>query len=793
MTGGVGPSFPRRQGGVSTRILPSLRSERGRVSVMKVRQLVLLVGAGTLLLTLGPELAAQRLSPVGSRRGAISHHEPPPLPRFHLTARPWKAGRGDRSELLDMLDALCRAMAEHQDERGAIVDPMLHREFQYATPYFAYAVGVLLQHGRAMALRESGLRAMDHATESFAGGHGEIPDGHGEFFIASLAGALELYEPYAERERRARWERRLERPIDAVIKSRFDRTNNWRTYAMRGEWSRAREGLVDPDSARSFVESGWRERSQRARILLDRWNLYQDWSSDPQSHAVEAVGRTNLLALVAEGYDGPSAGEIERAVRRGTEASLLFQSPDGQAPPNGRADNHVWNDLVYALAFELAAREAWERGDSTGAGRYRRASSLGVRSIRRWRSPDGFFHVTKNRFPVERRVGYQPASQWSNYNGTIAYHLAELIRLRRTTIPEQPAPSEIGGYAISADPGFGTFVANAGGMQVIVNTRGATTRKYGKYWTPLGTVRFARSGWDGRLGPGDGIHRADAGARRLLGLLGRLVGKPRYDYRIGSSVTFGPAWTEAGGWLRIGDMSDAYRAETEVEFVHPLLVRFELTYHDVTGRGGPILSQQFTVTPDGVLVRTIGPPDRPFGTIVPMLVDDGRPLVTEIDRRIARTRYPGGDAEQVFLAASGSGEWKVDGPPLMSSYGRLRPVRAVAAADTQSLFVYPRSENDPSARDVAESLSTDGEGFRSVLARVTDSLYVGRWSAGGYGRSLNLDADRVPELTFDRPCRFVVRLVNGRPVEVESDRGVRVRHRGRDYRLDAYDPVDLLR
>ncbi len=49
---------------------------------------------------------------------------------------------------------------------------------------------------------------------------------------------------------------------------------------------------------------------QRARMVNDAWNFYQDHASDPESPAAEAVGRANLLALVAEGYDGRSAAEI---------------------------------------------------------------------------------------------------------------------------------------------------------------------------------------------------------------------------------------------------------------------------------------------------------------------------------------------------------------------------------------------------------------------------------------------------------------------------------------------------
>ncbi|MBI4873662.1 MAG: hypothetical protein HY822_03400 [Acidobacteria bacterium] len=81
---------------------------------------------------------------------------PPRLPAlpYHLTARPWKPLEIPRDAYLDAVEGVCRAAD----------------------------------------LLAAGLRAMDHATRCFAGGSDRIPDRHGEFFIPSLAGALELYD-----------------------------------------------------------------------------------------------------------------------------------------------------------------------------------------------------------------------------------------------------------------------------------------------------------------------------------------------------------------------------------------------------------------------------------------------------------------------------------------------------------------------------------------------------------------------------------------------------------------------
>lgn len=704
--------------------------------------------------------------------------QPSGLPRlpYHLTARPFEPLDIEPDAYLDVLEGLCRYLAGLQDERGAIVDPFLGREHQYATPYFAYPVGVLLQAGRAPELRAAGIRAMEHSTACLAAGSRGIPDRHGEFFIAPLAEALELYRDHVDGSVWQTWRQRLRTPLSKILLNQDGRTNNWRTYAMKGQWLRHRAGLVGRDDALAFIADAWLKRTQRERIAGDKWNFYQDWSSDPQSHAVEAVGRGNLLALVAAGYDGPERGEIQRCVRRGSEAALLWQDPSGQCPPNGRTDNHVFNDVLYQLACEVMAQDARARGHAFRAGQFRRAALLSFRSIRRWRRRDGkyagSYFVTKNHFDPADRVGYQPASQYTNYNGAVAYHLAEAYRARRSPIAERPAPAEIGGYVVTADPRFASAVANAGGMQVMANLRGDTVPKYGVYWTPLGVVRFSRTGWDSRLGPPDGVH--DAASSR--------------------AATFGPTWLEAGRWVRLAERADHYRGTLVAQFVHPLLVRFHILYHPVTGRGGPVFRHEFVVTPDGVLATLHCNEDRPFGLTVPLVVDDGRALdVKRTPPRIAAS-YPrqierSGD-EQNFLLLGSDPAVHAD-KPIRSAVGWLQPLRVTNRDPSVTVFVYPRSAGDPSAADVLASFQIREDGFESCLGRVAGNLYLGRTSAGGHAARLDLDNDDEPELAFEPPCGFLLQLRASQPTALETDRRTRVLLNGRALMLDKFVPVSL--
>ena len=134
------------------------------------------------------------------------------LTGYHLTARPWKPLAIPKDKYLDAIEGVCRYSIRHQDAEGAIIDPFLKREHQYATPYFAYATGALIHAGRAPDLLPYGVRAMDHATKCFAGGNSAIPDQHGNFFIAALAGALELYVGHVPESTIAAWRERLKKP-----------------------------------------------------------------------------------------------------------------------------------------------------------------------------------------------------------------------------------------------------------------------------------------------------------------------------------------------------------------------------------------------------------------------------------------------------------------------------------------------------------------------------------------------------------------------------------------------------
>lgn len=701
--------------------------------------------------------------------GATDAAAATPNIRYHLTARPWVPLNLPRGAYLDRIEGVVRYIGELQDADGAIIEPG-YIEYQQATPYFANALGTLLAAGRANDLLDRGVAAMDHVSSQMAIGNSALPQQHGNFFVAPMADALSLYKDSVSAQQLVEWEDRMKLPIDQLVL--LGPTHNWRTYAMKGEWYRAKKGLVSTTDATSFIEDSWLS-TQRNRLVTSPARLYRDTNdgTTPEAFAYDVASRSELWGLIAEGYDGPSAPEIERFIKRAATSALILQDASGQAPFGGRSAGMTWNDVYMGLNFELMAEQAKSEGQSRLAGQYRHAAMMALKSTDRWRSSEGFYFVAKNRFEPWMRVGYPVYAALTNYNGFVMYHMAEAYQARKSDIKEQPTPVEIGGYADIPDATFGVAVANAGGMQVQVAFRGTAELdpNQGQYWTKLGLTRFSRVGWDSRLGPSDGVREPSTGA----------------------GVSFAPTFLDGPDWIRMAEAPTRYHATFSAQFKHPLLVRCRIDYEPRPGNTGPTFRDDLVITPDGVfstVTSSAGAGD--FGINWPLFVADGQTTLNSVvGAHIASTAYPGAGDQQNFIALDDSAQITAL-PTVRGTYGDVQPLRVVGGSAVRT-FVYPRSASDPGAASVRASFTRDGQNFSTLLGRVEGSLYVGRTSAGGFGTSIDLDGDGTDDVQFNHACGFILRLKNGAVRSVETDRTVNAVIGGRSVSLAAYAPKNL--
>jgi hypothetical protein len=572
---------------------------------------------------------------------------------WRLTARPWTPVAQPRAELLDKVESIVNALAPFQywnaanlaDVRnGEITDPYRGSEWQYATPYFAFASSVVLSEGRSPALLTASIRAMEHATADIAGldnpteDNGKPNDGHGEFMIAPLTKALVRFEamlatgdfPALTAAQIQTWRTRLGTDRNLILSFIL---NNWRTYAMKGEWQRVTAGLVPKAATVSWIESSLLTNGgvHRERFVRDRdthrlapyFLLYHD--DDPggrQNFAYHGGSVGNIYDLLLAGYDGPSRDDMVAILEHSLRSSLLLMGGSGDAPSGGRTGDHIWNDIVYANDFDHAAETAWAAGDTRRAGQFRRAAMLAFRSAWRFQQERGFFSVTKNHFHPSLNVGYASWSALTNYNGYTEIHTSEAYLARATAIPEQPTPAEIGGYAAILDPQFAHVFLNAGGLSVQLCTDGATTANStgSQIWHTLGLLRFTRPGWDSRLGPSAGW----------------------VNNNLSTAISYGPTFFENGAWTTVAQQPGRFLGAFTPTFVHPLLVRGTLRIAPRSGQAGPTFDLALTLTPDGALIdttRTGG--TQTFGVVWPRLEFDGRRILdTSAAGAIATTAFP---------------------------------------------------------------------------------------------------------------------------------------------------------
>jgi hypothetical protein len=436
--------------------------------------------------------------------------------------------------------------------------------------------------------------------------------------------------------------------------------NNWRTYSMKGQWMRAIAGIVSNATAQEWLEYNWTGSSpgrtsitsQRSHIHPTDLQLYHDIEIEPETYAYDSVARMNLEAILEPGTAGHRRPRWCRSRPRAAKPSRGVR-PNRPGAAGGRSTDHCWATWSRKFVRRLA-----NRYKAAGDGDVRAGSARGdvaLRGTDRWLRADRSYSTTKNQFDFTLQVHYADYSARTQYNGSMMYHQAESYYEHQPDIAEWPTWNEIGGYALLTDGKFDGAFINAGGMHVQIALRGQTALNHAIYWTALGVSRFSRVDWDSRLGPSDGIR----------------------DETSNLGLSFAPTYMQGGNWVRLASIPDVYRADFTSSFVHPLLVRFALDYHPLSGQTGPTFHEDFVVTPDGVLTTlTSTAPAGQWGLTWPLLSNDGAgPLAVSVGQNMASTRFSGGTDEQNFIAVGGGTATLTMDGIVRSGYGDLQSVR----------------------------------------------------------------------------------------------------------------------
>lgn len=420
---------------------------------------------------------------------------------------------------LSLTRDICVYFREHQDERGAIVDPYEGDERQYATPCYAVAAALVALDGRPpagvwgaarraadepprdAALLESGARAQDHALRSLAV-ENSTAQAHADFFAPLVVLGYQLLAPFAGRERAARWLAEL-RSIDPestyhqTFSARLARgqsaiVHNWNVVAVAGEMLRHVAGA---GSASSWITQYLdHQLSEHADL---EWGLYRD-PGTPLPY--DLFPRHHLGYALAAGFDaGDRAATLAAWLHRGEWTSALTQTASGGIPPGWRSSEHLWNDAALVALGEVAAARHARAGRRVAAGLFRRVAVLAFRDMLHWRRPSGELYVVKNHFDPALRHGFERYSFHSNYGLYPAAMLATAVLFGDCATPEAPAPVETGARVIRYPNPFHQLVATCRGISLAFDLDAD-----GHYdVTGLNSVR--RLGAHPLLGPASGI------------------------------------------------------------------------------------------------------------------------------------------------------------------------------------------------------------------------------------------------------------------------------------------------
>lgn len=382
------------------------------------------------------------------------------------------------TDYLQAIEEGIRFFINYQNEYGAIIDPYLKKEFQYATPCFAFAAGLIASKRNDSKLLNAAIQAFEWASQSLA--KREAATAHEDFYPSPLAHAYAILKDKVDQETQKRWQSRLLAmdPFDIyrhVVGGSAGPGSNWNCKALAGEYLFVRQGLRDSSE---FI---WSSLLAQGRLFDNEFGLY---SEGP--FVYDIFPRAWLYDMLQAGFSGPNQLAIEESLDRGAITSLFMQGPTGALPIGGRSGLHLWGDALQILIFEIAAIRWSRRGLPLIAGVFKRAARRTFSSLKEWKRPTGEYWIVKNKVDPLLRHGYEAYSSHSQYNLLLLTIIGYAYEhgLETESIEERITPTEYGGYYLNLPKPFNSIIANSSGTSIQITKEGYP------HQTPRGLVRI---------------------------------------------------------------------------------------------------------------------------------------------------------------------------------------------------------------------------------------------------------------------------------------------------------------
>jgi hypothetical protein len=370
-----------------------------------------------------------------------------------------------RRDYLRLIEGNVDYFRRHQDQTGAIIDPVSKGERQYSTPAFALAAGLLVREMNRDDLLDPSTRAMTCALTALV--EKKTADGHTDFYIPLLVHAYRQLKDAVPEEQSAKWKALFEKINPETCYRAELRGMNWNVVSCSGELLRRHDQLIAPeglDAQMLYLEkclSGHMERLMPSGLF-----------DDPGAPmAYDAFARLWLEdAFADQAYTGKHHARIESFLRTGALSTLLLISPSGEWASGGRSALHNWNEAQIAAICEINAVYWKKQNRMDVAGCFKRVARLSLASMMRWQRESGELWIVKNRAEPETRFAYERYSNHSQYNLLPIAMLAIAYTRADEDIAEKISPSEAGGYVFDVMPTFHKISAAAGGYYVLIET-----------------------------------------------------------------------------------------------------------------------------------------------------------------------------------------------------------------------------------------------------------------------------------------------------------------------------------
>lgn len=358
------------------------------------------------------------------------------------------------------IESIVDVFFQHQDATGAIIDPFLLREVQYATPCYAYCASLVADHENNLNLKKSALLAFEKSTKDFM--NREAADSHEDFYSSPLAHAFRFLKKDTDNQIIQNWRSQF----DSVQPEKIYRHalggsagpgSNWNCKALSGEYLLSALGLKSPNAY-----------SQRSLELQMRFFDQQFGMYTEGPLVYDIFPRAWLFDMLQNGFNSSSSAALESYLDIGAITSLFLQQASGALPVGGRSSMHLWGDALQILIFEIAATRWKKKNALLISGVFKRAARKTFLHIDRWKMNSGEYRVVRNNIDPSEQYGYYGYTSHSHYNLLLATIIGYAWEYAQETeeIEEHPTPSELGSYVLNPPRPFNIVSAGFEGTTV---------------------------------------------------------------------------------------------------------------------------------------------------------------------------------------------------------------------------------------------------------------------------------------------------------------------------------------